>query len=113
MAHSDRLARLVKGTILVDAQSRRVAAIDFWIRVAQRCFSSQNASSGCAIVAALSSADVSRLEHTWKGVSNSHNQWLCQAKKYIDPQGNHRHMRAFLRDAGGPCIPFVGRSLPS
>jgi len=107
-ACSNRIVSLVKHTVLVESVGRRVSAIEFWIKVAQRCIALQNAASACTVLAALSSADVSRLNETWKAVSGTHTQAFLLAKRYIDPQSNHRTMRAFLRDADGPCVPFIG-----
>ncbi|KAH7104813.1 ras guanine nucleotide exchange factor domain-containing protein [Auriculariales sp. MPI-PUGE-AT-0066] len=110
-ATSDRIASLVKHSVLVEPLAKRVSAIEFWVKVAQRCLAMFNAASGCAIVAALSSADISRLKQTWNSVSSSTNQTLKSAKRFIDPQANHRAMRTFLRDADGPCVPYIGMFL--
>lgn len=67
-------------------------------------------SSLCAIVAALSSADVSRLNQTWNQVPNARVQRLEDLERLTSPAGNFTALKVTYT-TDGPGVPFVGRSL--
>ncbi|KZW00495.1 ras GEF [Exidia glandulosa HHB12029] len=106
---SDKLAALVKSTVLeLDALDKRVDALEYWIKVAHKCLGVNNISSMSAIVAALSSADLSHLSRTWTEVTSSSTKLLHQMQKYNDPNSNYSHCRQYLQTVEGPCVPFIG-----
>ena len=62
-----------------------------------------------AIIAALSSAVISRLHLTWAHVGRTH-QFETLAK-LNDPSGNFTSYRTVLQAVDGPCVPFIGMFL--
>ncbi|KAF8602382.1 ras GEF [Ceratobasidium sp. AG-I] len=110
-ATSDRLAGWVKWSVLsLESSPKRAEAIGLWIRVAEKCRLLNNLSSLCAVVAALSSADVSRLSQTWHHVPNARVQRLEDLARLTSPAGNFTALKV-VYTTDGPGVPFVGMYL--
>lgn len=106
----DKLAAWVKTSILdTDVLGKRADTVEFWIRVAEKSRTFNNLSSFSALVAALSSAAISRLHLTMAHVSRSSH--LDALAKVIEPTGNFAAYRAVLQTVDGPCVPWVGMYL--
>ncbi|KAJ7610925.1 ras guanine nucleotide exchange factor domain-containing protein [Roridomyces roridus] len=106
-ATHDKLAAWVKTSILTnEALGRRADTVDFWIKVAEKCRLLNNFASMSAVINALSSTVISRLHLTWAHVSRKSN--LDTLIKFNDPSGGFSGYRALLKNADGPCVPFVG-----
>ncbi|KAF8578614.1 ras GEF [Ramaria rubella] len=104
---SDKLAAWVKLSILSnDALGKRADTIDMWIRVAEKCRLLNNYSSMSAIVAALTSQVIAKLQLTWAHVGRaSHVEPLV---KLSEPTGNFIAYRNLFSFATGPCLPYIG-----
>ena len=59
-----------------------------------------------AIVAALSSADISRLHLTWAHTGRNHQFEVLS--KLNEPTSNFSALRAVMQAVEGPCVPFIG-----
>ncbi|EJD54484.1 ras GEF [Auricularia subglabra TFB-10046 SS5] len=109
---NDKIAALVKSTVLdIDNLHKRADALEYWIKVASKCHSMNNISSMSAIVAALTSADLSRLSRTWNEVSSSVTKTFQHMQKFNDPTANYSVCRQFIQEATGPCVPFIAMYL--
>ncbi|KAI0068002.1 ras GEF [Artomyces pyxidatus] len=108
----EKLADWVKYSVLqVDGLGKRAHAVDFWIRVAEKCRSLNNFSSLSSIVAALSSTVISRLHFTW--LNSGRESALEPLLKFNAPAGNYSYYRGVLDTVEGPCVPYVGPFLKS
>ncbi|KAL5533752.1 hypothetical protein ACEPAG_212 [Sanghuangporus baumii] len=106
-ATHDRIAAWVKNSVLAnDGLGKRADAIDYWIKVAEKCRAINNFSSMTAIIAALSSAVISRLYLTWAHTGRSHH--FENLSKLNEPTGNFSAFRAAMQAIEGPCVPFIG-----
>ncbi|KIY73446.1 ras GEF [Cylindrobasidium torrendii FP15055 ss-10] len=106
----DKLANWVMASILnQEALAKRADTIDFWIKVADKLRSLQNFSSMSAIITALSSVVVTRLQLTWGHVAKKRD--LDALLRYNDPTGGFAVCRGAQQQAKGPCVPFVGMYL--
>jgi son of sevenless len=63
----------------------------------------------CALLTALSSACIARLEGTW--ALTGRKAHLDGLMKYIDPTGRFRAYRSLLQNTEGPALPFVSTFL--
>ncbi|KIY46326.1 ras GEF [Fistulina hepatica ATCC 64428] len=109
-ATHDQLASWVKMTILnSESVSRRADMVDYWIKVAEKCRNLNNFSSMSAIVNALQSTVISRLQVTWSHTSRR--AALDALVKRNDPTGGFSAYRALLAAVDGPCVPFIGMYL--
>ncbi|KAG8886578.1 hypothetical protein FRB98_001226 [Tulasnella sp. 332] len=104
---SDRLVAWVKYSILsVDGLGKRADLIDHWIKVAEKCRSLNNISSMSALVAALASTVIIRLQLTWAHVGRStHMEPLT---RLTDPTASFAAYRSFYANVNTSCVPFIG-----
>lgn len=121
----DRLASWVKHSILwTSSLGRRADLIDFWIKVAEVCYSHSchircmthrtlqkcrgmhNYSSMSAIVTALSSVVISGLHLTWAHVNRTAH--FASMSQLNEPSGNFSAFRKLQRSCDAPCVPFIG-----
>ncbi|KAB5594539.1 RasGEF domain containing protein [Ceratobasidium theobromae] len=110
-ATSDRLAGWVKWSVLgLDTPTRRAEAVSVWVRVAEKCRLLNNTSSLSAIVAGLTSADVSRIPHTWHLVPSARAQRLDDLARLTSPAGGFAALKLLYAN-GGCGVPFVGMYL--
>ncbi|KIJ54182.1 hypothetical protein M422DRAFT_241434 [Sphaerobolus stellatus SS14] len=107
VATSDKLAAWVKMSVLGnDALGKRADTIDMWIKVAEKCRILNNYSSMSAIVAALTSQVIAKLQLTWAHVNRaSHIEPLI---KLSQPVNNFAAFRNAFRSVEGPCLPYLG-----
>ncbi|KAJ3413830.1 hypothetical protein HDV05_007430 [Chytridiales sp. JEL 0842] len=69
----------------------------------------KNYDTAICIVSALQSAGVGRLKGTWKELSGKYRQMYLSVCRALDPQGNYKHLRANVREAGEDfCVPYLG-----
>ncbi|KAG9011301.1 hypothetical protein FRB93_003103 [Tulasnella sp. JGI-2019a] len=104
---SDKLVAWVKYSILsVEGLGKRADLIDHWIKVAEKCRALNNISSMSALVAALASTVIIRLQLTWAHVSRaSHMEPLT---RLTDPTANFAAYRSFYANVNTSCVPFIG-----
>ncbi|KAG8688658.1 hypothetical protein FRC08_011312, partial [Ceratobasidium sp. 394] len=111
-ATNDRLASWVKWTVLsLKTATLRAEAIGTWVRVAEKCRQLDNTSSLCAIVAGLTSSDVTRLNVTASLVPTNRSQRLAELQRITSPAGSFAALKVLYASADGPGVPFVGMYL--
>ncbi|KAG8715947.1 hypothetical protein FRC11_012566 [Ceratobasidium sp. 423] len=108
---SDRLAGWVKWSVLSMGNSvKRAEAVGTWIRVAEKCRLLNNISSLAAIAAGLSSADISRLPHTWHLVPSARSQRLEDLVLLTSPAGGFAQLKVLYSNIKF-AVPFLGMYL--
>ncbi|QRV80333.1 Ras guanine nucleotide exchange factor [Ceratobasidium sp. AG-Ba] len=111
-ATNDRLAAWVKWTVLSQKTSvLRAEAVGIWVRVAEKCRILHNISSLCAIVAGLTSSDITRLNVTASSIPANRAQRLNDLQRLTSPAGNFAALKVFYAGTEGPGVPFVGMYL--
>ncbi|KAH8835656.1 ras guanine nucleotide exchange factor domain-containing protein [Flagelloscypha sp. PMI_526] len=108
----DQLAFWVKTSVLNEEQlGRRSNAVDFWIKVAEKCKNLNNFASMSSIINALSSSDITRLHLTWAHINRK--SPLDALLKFNDPSNKWAGYRGLIADvpAGSQCVPFIGMYL--
>ncbi|KAG8744244.1 hypothetical protein FRC12_014850 [Ceratobasidium sp. 428] len=111
-ATNDRLAGWVKWTVLsLKNATLRAEAIGTWVRVAEKCRQLDNTSSLCAIVAGLTSSDITRLNVTASLVPTNRSQRLTDLQRITSPAGSFAALKVVYASADGPGVPFVGMYL--
>ncbi|KAF8504290.1 ras GEF [Hysterangium stoloniferum] len=107
---SDKLAAWVKMSVLNnDALGKRADTIDMWIKVAEKCRLFNNYSSMTAIIAALTSQVITKLQLTWAHVHRSSH--IEPLMKLFEPTSNFNTYRNLFNDLGNaslPCLPYIG-----
>ncbi|KAJ3815612.1 ras guanine nucleotide exchange factor domain-containing protein [Lentinula aff. lateritia] len=121
-ATHDKIAAWVTDTVLSShLVSRRADTVDFWIKVAEasafkiiqfpsKCRNLNNFASMSAIINALSSTVIHRLDRTWwhVGRKNTFESLL----KCNEPSGGFSAYRQLhLHAMESPCVPFIGMYL--
>ncbi|KAH7338886.1 ras guanine nucleotide exchange factor domain-containing protein [Rhizoctonia solani] len=108
---SDRLAGWVKWSILsLGSSVKRAEAVGTWIRVAEKCRLLNNISSLAAIAAGLSSADISRLPHTWHLLPSARAQRLEDLVLLTSPAGGFAQLKILYSNVKF-AVPFLGMYL--
>ena len=109
---STDLANLVADSILqLEDPKKRASVIKQWVKIANKCLDLANYDSLIAIVCALNTSNIVRLEKTWSSVSSKTKASLEQLKSVVDVSRNYAVLRQRLRDHVPPCLPFVGTYL--
>lgn len=109
---STDLANLVADSILqLEDPKKRAAVIKQWVKIANKCLELANYDSLIAIVCALNTSNIIRLERTWGSVSSKTKALLDQLKGVVDVSRNYAVLRQRLRNHVPPCLPFVGTYL--
>ncbi|KNE67010.1 hypothetical protein AMAG_11476 [Allomyces macrogynus ATCC 38327] len=111
---STRITGWVASTIVGEEDTKkRAALIKYFVQVADRCRSMHNYNTTFAIVAALQSAPVFRLQRTWEAVSAKPKAVLASLRALVDPARNFAAYRDAVRSvpAHAPSLPFLGRAL--
>ena len=109
---STDLANLVADSILqLEDPKKRAAVIKQWVKIANKCLELANYDSLIAIVCALNTSNIVRLERTWSSVSSKTKALLEQLKGIVDVSRNYAVLRQRLRNHVPPCLPFVGTYL--
>ena len=118
----------VAETILDETDTKkRTALVKFFIKLADVCFSHtlfplfsnpipqrcntlNNFSTSRAILAALDSSTISRLQQTWTGLSQKYKLQLEGLRKLADHARNYSEYRGRLRNTSPPAVPFLGKN---
>lgn len=109
---STDLANLVADSILqLEDPKKRAAVIKQWVKIANKCLELANYDSLIAVVCALNTSNIIRLERTWSSVSSKTKSLLEQLKGIVDVSRNYAVLRQRLRNHVPPCLPFVGTYL--
>jgi len=102
----DKLASWAKTSVLNhDTTSKRSDAIEFWIKVAEKCRLLNNFSSMCAIITALDATVLTQLHMTWSDVGRK--STLDALLRHNEPTGGFAGYRTLLQQAEVFCVPFI------
>ncbi len=109
IAHFNRISNWVAATV-VDApdEKKRVALLEYWIRVAEKLFELNNFAGLMELVGGLGSTSVARLKKTWKNVSRSRKAAWDKLLQQMSPQKSFANYRACIRQAHAPLVPYLG-----
>ncbi|KIJ22186.1 hypothetical protein PAXINDRAFT_178279 [Paxillus involutus ATCC 200175] len=108
----DQIAMWVQKSILShDNLARRAEALDFWIRVAEKCHSLQNFDTSSAIISGLSGITLSLLRSTWARCT--HKQNFDMLYKTYGAANNFTNLMVIMATTEGPSVPFIGAYLES
>ena len=111
---SNAVTAWVAMTIVLQPEARRrVAIVKHFITIADKCRQLSNFTTLMHIVAGLNCSAVYRLKRTWELVSQRAVSTLTFLGNLMSPENNHALYRDALRLVGAPCVPFLGRELPS
>ncbi|KAJ1514989.1 hypothetical protein HMI55_004141 [Coelomomyces lativittatus] len=90
---------------------KRSQILKFWIKVAEKCLTIQNYNSLRAVLSAIDSSTIARLNKTWDLLSEKTHSILPPLRQTIDPSRNSAVYREKLKCNLPPCIPFLGLCL--
>ncbi|KAM5367394.1 hypothetical protein ACJZ2D_010039 [Fusarium nematophilum] len=109
VAFTNQLSKLVVETILESrTASKRAAAVEHWINIAQECSNLGNYDGLTALLSGLCHSAIARLHQTWNVVSPKILVILGALQALIEPSHNHKSLRALLKTHEPPCLPFLG-----
>lgn len=105
----NHVVSFVAETILsTKKRALRTAILEYLITVADHCYKLQNYSSMWAIVSALNSEPIYRLQRTWDLLCPRARDKLAKLQDIATPLRNFAAYRQQLRRTEPPCIPFFG-----
>lgn len=87
---------------------QRADLICHFLRVAKKLYELNNLHSLFAIVAAMKSASVFRMNETWNAVSKRDKQTLHRMATLFSEDNNWALLRQHLENVKLPCIPYLG-----
>ena len=88
---------------------KRVHIMTYFVQVAEKCKQYNNFSSMTAIISALYSSPIHRLNRTWKHVPPEALTNLRNMNKLMNSSRNFNEYRDVLKFVGSePCVPFFG-----
>lgn len=107
---SNQLTNFVAYMILRKQDVRkRVHVITYFVQVADKCKQYNNFSSMTAIISALYSSPIHRLNRTWKHIPAEALTNLRNMNKLMNSSRNFNEYRDVLKFVGSePCVPFFG-----
>jgi son of sevenless-like protein len=108
--NSNDLTNFVSTTIVKQGDiKKRVSVIKYFVDVAEKCRHLNNFSSMTAIISALYSSPVHRLNKTWKLVPSQTMSTMNKLNDLMNSSRNFSEYREHLRFIGDhPCVPFLG-----
>ncbi|CAF0791580.1 unnamed protein product [Didymodactylos carnosus] len=100
----------VQGELLrADILKNRTEILSHFIRIAKKLFHQNNNINGCmAVVMALQSAPIYRLQKTWAGLSKRDRTTFSYLKEFVSSNENWKKLRHHLSNTKLPCIPYLG-----
>ncbi|KEF55787.1 uncharacterized protein A1O9_08538 [Exophiala aquamarina CBS 119918] len=107
--HSNQLTNWVAEMILAHPElKKRVAVIKQFVAIADRCRALNNFSAVTAIISALGTSPILRLNRTWQQLNPKTQALLESMRSLISTSKNFSLYRETLHAATPPCIPFLG-----
>jgi len=103
---SRQVCNVMQAHILVCSDRKeRVAAMQWWLRVAKHCFSLNNFSDAMNVVFSLETTAIYRLRNTWKILPPNDKEMCDELKEVFSPLANFTKYRQVL--TGKACIPAL------
>ncbi|CAF3507564.1 unnamed protein product [Rotaria sp. Silwood1] len=99
----------VQGELLrADILKNRTEILSHFIRVAKKLYEFNNINACMAVVMALQSAPIYRLQRTWAGLSKRDRTTFSNLKEFVSSNENWKRLRHHLTNTKLPCIPYLG-----
>ncbi|CAF1078499.1 unnamed protein product [Adineta steineri] len=91
-----------------DIVKNRIEILSHFIRIAKKLFELNNINACMAVVMALQSAPIYRLQKTWMGLSKRDRSTFTGLKDLVSSNENWKRLRNHLTQSKLPCIPYLG-----
>ncbi|CAF4267349.1 unnamed protein product [Rotaria sp. Silwood2] len=91
-----------------DILKNRIEILSHFIRIAKKLFDFNNINGCMAVVMALQSAPIYRLQKTWMGLSKRDRTTFSNLKEFVSSNENWKRLRHHLSNTKLPCIPYLG-----
>ncbi|CAF1248533.1 unnamed protein product [Rotaria sp. Silwood1] len=91
-----------------DILKNRTEILSHFIRVAKKLFDFNNINACMAVVMALQSAPIYRLQKTWMSLSKRDRTTFSNLKEFVSSNENWKRLRHHLSNTKLPCIPYLG-----
>ncbi|CAF1011180.1 unnamed protein product [Adineta ricciae] len=91
-----------------DILKNRIEILSHFIRIAKKLFELNNINACMAVVMALQSAPIYRLQKTWAGLSKRDRSTFTTLKDLVSSDENWKRLRQHLNQTKLPCIPYLG-----
>ncbi len=104
-----KLNNWVASTILTTAaEQQRVQVVEKFIDLCEAFMALNNYNGVAAVYAGLTASSVHRLTETFDKISEASRGKLADFEKLMRRDENYRVLRRNIREATGPCIPYLG-----
>jgi len=104
---SRALGRLVASDIVrSESKSKRIAALEKWIDVANNCLQLKNFDAVFNIMDGIRHPSIERLSETFKGISTSTQKSLEALRSAVSKDGDFKHYREALSVSPPPTLPY-------
>ncbi|CAF4711335.1 unnamed protein product, partial [Rotaria sp. Silwood1] len=90
-----------------DILKNRTEILSHFIRVAKKLFDFNNINACMAVVMALQSAPIYRLQKTWMSLSKRDRTTFSNLKEFVSSNENWKRLRHHLSNTKLPCIPYL------
>lgn len=108
----EQVSKWIRGVLLkAEKLSYRIKLLQKCIKVALKCYELRNYTTVMQIMAALESAPISRLNHTWAKISDNMKDKYKAVCQQLLPAANYKNYRALIAKADPPCVPYIGTYL--
>jgi len=99
----------IQGELLrADILKNRTEILSHFVRVAKKLYELKNINACMAVVMALQSAPIYRLQRTWAGLSKRDRTTFSNLKDLVSSNENWKQLRLHLNHTKLPCIPYLG-----